>query len=486
MMDDIRVEAGRLDPIGAGTIEGGVSVEERERGRIGIGERVRERAGGERGVREEGREGGNNDIMRTPKKLSEKSRSLSDGGSTQLSPSPHIIEAARRTSKDDSSLHGAFATTTSNSHGHGHGPDPGPGPGHGNNHYSGNRDVAPPVTPHRPNYANFANFPNFGPLRANSELNLSLQMPQRDRDLTSPSDPVAGVGVADVGVGSAAATPATNQHLKHTLTPTPLSPKLDHSQIYASPTNILPRRSRGLDFSRAATSLHHSTLAEQSSPDSSPTIGGRAMNIPGRGNGEYGADQSSSSLWSMMGTRERNYLSGSVGSATNMVVSGSSSSSGEDDYMDDDMEDAIMSTPQAPRNNMHIGNQMVGQMNSNVVSWLPDTSPAVSSLSSFRTRPRKQPKKKLRGLLGLGFKPTGSASLSKSPPSSTVKDKRDAALAHPRRESISWAANQLHISSTDPEEKGMDGGDVLTPSGKEGQRGVVKRVVTRRGNLFVS
>ena len=261
-MDDIRVEAGRLDPIGAGTIEGGVSVEERERGRIGIGERVGERADGEGGVREEGREGGNNDIMRTPKKLSEKSRSLSDGGSTQLSPSPHIIEAARRTSKDDSSLHGTFATT-SNSHGHGHGPDPGPGPGHGNNHYSGNRDVAPPVTPHRPNYANFANFPNFGPLRANSELNLSLQMPQRDRDLTSPSDPVAGVGVADVGVGSAAATPATNQHLKHTLTPTPLSPKLDHSQIYASPTNILPRRSRGLDFSRAATSLHHSTLAEQ-------------------------------------------------------------------------------------------------------------------------------------------------------------------------------------------------------------------------------
>ena len=477
MMDDIRVEAGRINTIGAGTIEGGVGVEGGER---------RERTGGERaGVR--GDREGNNDIMRTPKKLSEKSRSLSDGGSTQLSPSPHIIEAARRTSKDDSSLHGAF---TSNGHG-GH---------HGNNHYSGNRDVATPVTPHRPNnanYANFANFANFGPLRTTSELNLSLQMPQsqRDRDLTSPypvsgagvaGAGVAGVGVADVGVGSAAATPATNQHLKHTLTPTPLSPKLDHSQIYASPTNILPRRSRGLDFSRAATSLHHSTLAEQSSPDSSPTIGGRAMNIPGRGNGEYGADQSSSSLWSMMGTRERNYLSGSVGSATNMVVSGSSSSSGEDDYMDDDMEDAIMSTPQAPRNNMHIGNQMVGQMNSNVVSWLPDTSPAVSSLSSFRTRPRKQPKKKLRGLLGLGFKPTGSASLSKSPPSSTVKDKRDAALAHPRRESISWAANQLHISSTDPEEKGMDGGDVLTPSGKEGQRGVVKRVVTRRGNLFVS
>ena len=150
------------------------------------------------------------------------------------------------------------------------------------------------------------------------------------------------------------------------------------------------------------------------------------------------------------------------------------------------MEDAIMSTPQGPRNNMHSGNQMAGQMNNNVVPWLPDASPAVSSLSSFRTRPRKQPRKKLRGLLGLGFKPTTSASLSKSPPSSAAKEKRDAALAHPRRESISWAANQLHISSSEAEEKAMDGGDVLNPSGKDGQRGVVKRVVTRRGNLFVS
>ncbi|KAK6602221.1 hypothetical protein H4I95_07323 [Botrytis cinerea] len=62
----------------------------------------------------------------------------------------------------------------------------------------------------------------------------------------------------------------------------PLSPKLDQSQTYGSPTSVLPRRSRGLDFSRAATNLHHSTLAEQSSPDSSPTITGRAMNIPNR------------------------------------------------------------------------------------------------------------------------------------------------------------------------------------------------------------
>lgn len=395
-MDDNRAEEGRSNAIGGGGIGGGVG-------------------------------GGN--VIGTPKKLTEKARSLSDGGGTQLSPSPHIVEATRRTSKDDSTLHG-------------------------NNR---DRDVEPPVTPHRPDFA----------ARANG-LNLSLQMPRRDS--TPPS-------VAPTAVPTTSAS-ATNHHLKHTLTPTPLSPKLDHSQIYASPTNILPRRSRGLDFSRAATSLHHSTLAEQSSPDSSPTIGGRGMNIPGRGSVEYGAEQSSNSLWSMMGAREkRNHLSGSVGSTNNMIGSDSSSSSGEDDYMDDEMEDAIMNTPQAARSNSQSNSQA-----STMVPWLPDTSPAVSSLSSFRTRPRKQPRKKLRGLLGLGFKPTSSAALSKSPPSNAAKD---AALSHPRRESISWAANQLHISGSDPEERGMDAVDPLTTPSKDGQRGVVKRAVTRRGNLLV-
>lgn len=402
-MDDIRVEAGGISAIGGEEISGGV---------------------------------GGVDVISTPRKLTEKTRSLSDGGGTQLSPSPHIIEAARRTSKDDSSLHR-------------------------------DRDIEPPVTPHRPDFA----------FRA-SGLNLSLQMPRRD---STPPASVATAGTA------ANATPATNHHLKHTLTPTPLSPKLDHSQIYASPTNILPRRSRGLDFSRAATSLHHSTLAEQSSPDSSPTIGGRAMNIPGRGSGDYAAEQSSNSLWSMMGTRERNHISGSVGSANNMVGSDSSSSSDEDAFMDDEMEDAIMSTPQAARSSLQLGNQTSGQA-TNVVPWLPDASPAVSSLSSFRARPRKHPKRKLRGLLGLGFKPTTPATLSKSPPTNAAKEKRDAAMSHSRRESISWAANQLHISSSDVEDKVIDASEALstTPSKDGGQRGVVKRVVTRRGNLFVS
>ncbi|KAI3329973.1 hypothetical protein F4824DRAFT_353982 [Ustulina deusta] len=336
-----------------------------------------------------------------------RTRSLSDGDGSQLSPSPFIIEASRRASKDDTAL----------------GKDR-------------NEDAVAPVTPRRPE------FPMHG---------LSLHMPQREAN-----------------------SPAQSSYMK----PAPLSPKLDHSQIYASPTNILPRRSRGLDFSRAATSLHHSMLAEQSSPDLSPTIGGRAMNIPRRGNGDYEAEQSSTPLRSIMGNHERMLMSSSVGS-TNPTVSDSSSSSGEDDCMDDEMEDAILTTPQVAKS---------GTQNQNIhpVPWLPGGPSAINTPSSFRIRPRKQPRKKLRGLAALGFNAASPGTLSRSPPSNNLmKDMRDIPMVHPRRESISWAANQLHISGSENEERVIEAGDPspITP-GRDGVRGVVKRAVTRRGNLL--
>ncbi|KAI0554029.1 hypothetical protein F4679DRAFT_393860 [Xylaria curta] len=334
--------------------------------------------------------------------LLSRTRSLSDGTGSQLSPSPFITAAARRTSKDDSALKDRT------------------------------EDPAAPMTPRRPD------FPMHG---------LSLRVPQRETN-----------------------SPAQSPYMR----PAPLSPKLDHSQIYASPTNMLPRRSRGLDFSRAATGLHHSTLAEQSSPDSSPTIGGRGMNIPRRGNGDYGAEPSSTPFRSMMGNHGRMHISGSVGS-TNPIVSDSSSSSGDDDLMDDEMEDAILNTPQAAKSD-------VQSHNIHPAPWIPGGSPAINSLSSFRIRPRKQPKKKPRGLASLGF----NAALSRSPPSNNLmKDMRDIPMAHPRRESISWAANQLHISGTEAEERAVETADPtpITP-GRDGIRGVIKRVVTRRGNLL--
>jgi hypothetical protein len=62
---------------------------------------------------------------------------------------------------------------------------------------------------------------------------------------------------------------------------------------------------------------------------------------------------------------------------------------------------------------------------------------------------------------------------------------------HSRRESISWAANQLHISGSESDDgtlkSTLENVDVLpsTP-GRDGQRGVIRRAVTRRGNMLVN
>lgn len=285
------------------------------------------------------------------------------------------------------------------------------------------------------------------------------------RDLAAPVTPqrqgfLPGRGLAlNLPARAGTPPPAGGTYVK----PAPLSPKLDHSQIYASPTNILPRRSRGLDFSRAATSLHHSTLAEQSSPDSSPTMGGRAMSIPGRRPGDFGGpEQTSSSLWSIMGSQEKLNVSGSLGS-TQAIASDSSSS--EDDDMDEDMEDTIMTTPQMSRTN-NMGMPPVGA---------PFGSPAMSSLMSFqqRQRSRKHKVKKPRGPLGFGYNST-APSMSKSPPQGMSA----------RRESISWQANQLHISGADSDESARNGES--EGQNGDGQRTIVRRVTSRRGNLLVS
>jgi hypothetical protein len=61
---------------------------------------------------------------------------------------------------------------------------------------------------------------------------------------------------------------------------------------------------------------------------------------------------------------------------------------------------------------------------------------------------------------------------------------------HSRRESISWAANQLHISGSESDDGTLKStlenvdGMPITP-GRDGQRGVIRRAVTRRGNMLV-
>ncbi|KAH6617825.1 D-isomer specific 2-hydroxyacid dehydrogenase [Chaetomium sp. MPI-SDFR-AT-0129] len=354
-----------------------------------------------------------------------KSRSLSDGGHTPklLSPSPHIVEAALRLSKDDIAIRDKT------------------------------RQTAPALPPSTPVRAGF------------HARGLLLRMPPPDPEPESAPAP---------------ASPAAGQ--PSFARPPPHSPKLDQHPYASPPTNILPRRSRGLDFSRAATSLHHSTLAAPSSPDSSPTIGSRAMNIPGRRadyGGGSGADQTSTSLWSMMGNHERMHIAASsVGSTTGHAMSDLSSSSDDDDYMDEDMDEAYITTPQV---------QKVGMSRSSMgAPWMPG-SPAASNLLSFQQRQRQrqkqrnQPKKKPRGPIGLGFhSPAGSSvGMSRSPPNSMMGGGLDMS-PHARRESISWAANQLNISGneSDDSHRQVDGMD--SPS----RPSIVRRAVTRRGNLL--
>ncbi|KAK3896755.1 hypothetical protein C8A05DRAFT_39696, partial [Staphylotrichum tortipilum] len=388
------------------------------------------------------------DLFRSP---APKSRSFSDGGGTPkkllLSPSPHIVEVNRRQSQDDIAIR--------------------------DKDHEPRENKAAPAAIAANNLSNPPNIPStpvrtaFFPARG-----LSLQMPQQP-DAAPP------------------ATAITSQpgSVRPTAAAAPPSPKLDqlphqhqhtHSP-YASPTHILPRRSRGLDFSRAATSLHHSTLADQASPDSSPTIGSRAMNIPGRRPAaDYhvaGADHTSTSLWSMMGNHERMHISSSVGS-TSHAISDLSSSSDDDDYMDEDMEDAYVTTPQVQKMGNPAAAAAAGVMGA---PWAPG-SPAVNNLLSFqqRQRQRRLPKKKPRGPLGLGFhSPAAPTVMSRSPPNHLIGP--NDMSPHARRESISWAANQLHISgneSDDNHNRHLDGID--SPS----RPSIVRRAVTRRGNLL--
>ena len=320
-----------------------------------------------------------------------------------------------------------------------------------------------------------------GPTRRQSKDDIAIRDKDRER-MPSPSTPVRAAFAPAASRGLSLQMPHQQDAPSQSgyARPAPPSPKHEHAHPYASPTNILPRRSRGMDFSRAATSLHHSTLADQASPDSSPTIGSRAMNIPGRRAADYGsAEQTSTSLWSMMGSQERMHISGSAGSTSHaMAMSDLSSSSDDDDYMDEDMEEPYVTTPQVQKTAMP--GPSAAAMGA---PWMPG-SPAPNNLWSFqqrqRQRQRKHPKKKPRGPL-LGFhSPAASAITSKSPPNNLIGPMDMS--PHARRESISWAANQLHISGNESDDShGRHADAAETPS----RPSIVRRSVTRRGNLLV-
>ncbi|KKY14196.1 putative wash complex f-actin capping protein alpha [Diplodia seriata] len=130
----------------------------------------------------------------------------------------------------------------------------------------------------------------------------------------------------------------------------PLSPQLDARDTYGTPATVLPRHSRGLDFARACTNLHHSTLAEQSSPDSSPTITQKGMMIPQRRSNitSFALDSphNDHTRWPAMHHEKNSVVSSSLGSVNMLGSDSSDSSSDEDDPMDpDDNDDPMVMTP---------------------------------------------------------------------------------------------------------------------------------------------
>ncbi|MCJ1478354.1 hypothetical protein MMC13_007034 [Lambiella insularis] len=359
-----------------------------------------------------------------------------------LSPSPAFLEPAKAASKDDT-------------------------------------HIAPyPVTPKRPS------LPSRG---------LSLQMPPRDVS------------------SSSTANLSTNL-----INRVPLSPKFDSTIPYGLAGSVLPRRSRGLDFSRACTNLHHSTLAEQSSPDSSPVISGRPLMIPPRKSLHNGSISSvpdspasvANSLWSTMGTLDRpGGISSSAGSV-NMLDSDTDSDASDGDVMmgRTEDEDTIIMTPQVHKSGYATGNPFVtGTIPSPGMDFVSPFSPGAATLMSFQ-RARMKHKRNSRkssssasGHSSMHSPGPASPPLLKSIESSLNGGDFNKELSKKevssRRQSLSLGTNELHISDGAESEDG-DGTRTsphdalgipipLTPTFDE-RRNVIRRAVTRRGNLLVS
>lgn len=365
----------------------------------------------------------------------------SQGIKTPLSPSPTLIEA-RRHSKDDNEI-----------------------------------DTSP-STPQKPS------------LGARLSQNLSLQMPPRDVSSTSTANLSKRI---------------------------PVSPKPDSPTVFTSPTSVLPRRSRGMDYSRAATNLHHSTLADQPSPESSPTVGGRrGIMIPPRKPPSNGATVSTNpespslgaqSLWTAFPTFERSCLSSSLPNSIGMDDDSADSSSDEDDMMDyGEDEDTIHMTPQA--NGVGLVNPF-GPVSSSPggesVGGFPATAAKLLSYQRHRVHSRRN-----RARNSSGSASGHSAMQSpgpNSPPMLRPTDinfsvngvfmldepaKRDIVS---RRESLSLGTNDLQLSDAEQSDDGgplhssyHDEPQILNPAtpSMEERKEVVRRAVTRRGNLLVS
>ena len=330
-----------------------------------------------------------------------------------------------------------------------------------------------PVTPQRPSIA---------------PRGLSLQMPARDVSSTSIANLSKRIAV---------------------------SPKPESSATHSPLTSVLPRRSRGLDYSRAATNLHHSTLAE-SSPESSPVVGSRSSlmfrkglfsSTPGGPNVPESPSNAACSLWGAITGGEKSGLSSSVGSSNMMECESGSSSSDVDALMDGEDDDTIHMTPQV----CITGNGFIHPYNSLVSSpggdGVGEFAPAVTKLMSYQRARVKSRRRRWRSNSASGNSSMHSPGPSSPPllksiesslsinggyfPCSDIKKEISS-----RRESLSLGTNNMQLSDAEQSDEGdflqrkRSKEEVListpiTPT-VDDRRNVIRRAVTRRANMLVS
>ena len=328
--------------------------------------------------------------------------------------------------------------------------------------------VSNPTTPRRPA------FPSRG---------LSLQMPQKD-----------------ININPLSASPYAARM--------PLSPKLDSSNTYGAPSSMLPRRSRGLDYTRACTNLHHSILAE-ASPEASPTMSGRGLSIPQRrslGNGSVldSPSNASNSMWSGMPDSNRTNLSSSVSSVNMLDSDSDSDASSEMESVDrGEVDDPMLNTPQGSK----LGGLGMSNFASPAGEWMKQPgigSPAANSLMRLRRhRLQKSRSRQSSSSGGTSSRPSpGTGPLS--PPLMKSIESGNTYFGHrpglsrrqiqSRRESLSLGTGDLHLSDSEdnsmPISRPTTSGGLPASTGTglgieaEGPRGVTRRAVTRRSNML--
>lgn len=257
------------------------------------------------------------------------------------------------------------------------------------------------------------------------------------------------------------------------------SPQLEPNVAYGSTATSLPRHSRGLDFSRASTNLHHSTLAE-SSPDSSPVITtNRNINFSSR-KGSVNSilldspNLGPSSSWPMFLNAEKSLLSTSIGSNAHLGSPMGSSDSDEDNTMDGN--DQTLSAPNINRltdvNTANHQQTLLQPLSSpGLHGWPSNFSPATASLlrdfRQVRFRQSRSRKSSI-GSVGHGGNPSPRTC---SPPAFRSYDAAIDRMFPYQRD------GQAGVKEQDV------GGDEARCEASN-TYSVVRRAVTRRGNLL--